>query len=120
MRLEPNNVVGYANLGQNFLALNRLDDAKATFEQALARKLDGGSLRLWMYYLAFLRRRLGADGAAVGLGGRKAGSRRPAALRPVRYRSVLRPADKSARLTRGVRWTRQSALIPRRRLRSGR
>ena len=54
-RLEPNNVVSYSNLGQNFLALNRLDDAKAMFEQAMASKLDGGSLRLWMYYLAFLR-----------------------------------------------------------------
>ncbi len=54
-RLEPNSVVVLANLGQNFLALNRLDDAKATFEQALARKLDGGGLRVWIYYLAFLR-----------------------------------------------------------------
>jgi Tfp pilus assembly protein PilF len=54
-RLEPNSVIGYANLGQNFLALNRLDDAKAMFQQALARKLDSGSLRWWMYYLAFLR-----------------------------------------------------------------
>jgi eukaryotic-like serine/threonine-protein kinase len=54
-RLEPNSVIGYANLGQNFLALNRLDDAKAMFEQALARKLDSGSLRSGMYYLAFLR-----------------------------------------------------------------
>ena len=54
-RLEPNSVIGYANLGQNFLALNRLDDAKAMFQQALARKLDSGGLRWWMYYLAFLR-----------------------------------------------------------------
>jgi serine/threonine protein kinase/Flp pilus assembly protein TadD len=54
-RLEPNSVIGYANLGQNFLALNRLDDAKDMFEQALARKLDSGSLRSGMYYLAFLR-----------------------------------------------------------------
>ena len=54
-RLEPNTVIGYGNLGQNFLALNRLDDAKAMFQQALARKLDSGSLRWWMYYLAFLR-----------------------------------------------------------------
>jgi Tfp pilus assembly protein PilF len=54
-RLEPNTVIGYGNLGQNFLALNRLDDAKTMFQQALARKLDSGSLRWWMYYLAFLR-----------------------------------------------------------------
>ncbi len=54
-RLEPNSVIGYANLGQIFLALNRLDDAKAMFEQALAHKLDSGTLRLGIYYLAFLR-----------------------------------------------------------------
>jgi eukaryotic-like serine/threonine-protein kinase len=54
-RLEPNTVIGYANLGQNFLALNRLDDAQAMFQQALARKLDSGGLRWWVYYLAFLR-----------------------------------------------------------------
>jgi tetratricopeptide (TPR) repeat protein len=54
-RLEPNNVIGYGNLGQDFLALNRLDDAKAMFEQALARKLDSGALRWWMYYLDFVR-----------------------------------------------------------------
>ena len=35
-RLEPNRVINYSNLGQVFLALNRPDDAKAMFEQALA------------------------------------------------------------------------------------
>jgi predicted Zn-dependent protease len=55
LRLEPDDIISSENLGQNFLALNRLDDAKATFLRALAGKLDGGNLRLWMYYLAFLR-----------------------------------------------------------------
>ena len=54
-RLEQNVVVVPSNLGQNFLALNRPEDAKAAFDQALVRKLDGGALRLWMYYLAFFR-----------------------------------------------------------------
>ena len=56
-RLEANldALVAYANRGIAFLALNRPDDAKATFEQALARKVDGGFLRLEMYYLAFVR-----------------------------------------------------------------
>jgi serine/threonine protein kinase/Tfp pilus assembly protein PilF len=54
-RLEPNDIAGYSNLGQITLALNRPDDAKAMFEQALASKLDSGGIRLWMYYLAFLR-----------------------------------------------------------------
>ena len=55
LRLEQNTVVVQSNLGQNFLALNRPDDAKTAFDQALVRKLDGGGLRLWMYYLAFFR-----------------------------------------------------------------
>jgi eukaryotic-like serine/threonine-protein kinase len=55
LRLEQNQVVSQSNLGQNFLALNRPDDAKEAFDQALVRKLDGGGLRSWMYYLAFFR-----------------------------------------------------------------
>ncbi len=54
-RLGPNNFIGYLNLGLAYLALNRPDHAKATFEQALARKLDGGGLRLSLYYLGFLQ-----------------------------------------------------------------
>ena len=55
LRLEPNDVINNANLGEVYLFLNRLDDAKAAFDQALARKLDGGYLRLYLHYLAFLR-----------------------------------------------------------------
>jgi tetratricopeptide (TPR) repeat protein len=54
VRLEPH-VANYSNLGQNYLALNLLDEASATFRECLARKLDAGYLRLWMYYLSFLR-----------------------------------------------------------------
>jgi eukaryotic-like serine/threonine-protein kinase len=54
-RLEPNIVFVYTNLGLALLALNRPDDAKTMFEQALARKLDAGILRLSMYYLAIVR-----------------------------------------------------------------
>jgi len=55
LRLEPGDVLNYANLGEAYLFLNRLDEAKAKFDQAFARKLDGGFLRLTTYYLAFLR-----------------------------------------------------------------
>jgi hypothetical protein len=34
LRLEPNITVGYSNLAQDYLALNRLDDAKKAIEQA--------------------------------------------------------------------------------------
>jgi len=55
VRLAPDNVTGYGNLGTAYYNLNRLDEAKDAFDQALARKLDGGFLRVEMYYLAFLR-----------------------------------------------------------------
>ena len=55
LRLAPDEVVGYANLGAAYISLNRLDEAKATFDRALGQKLDGGFLRVCMYYLAFLR-----------------------------------------------------------------
>ena len=55
LRLGKNDVTIHENLAQNFLALNRLDEAKATFQQAQALNLDGWALRLMMYFLAFLR-----------------------------------------------------------------
>ncbi len=55
MRLAPDNVLGYANLGITHVYLNQMEEAKVTFDQALARKLDGGELRQNMYSLAFLR-----------------------------------------------------------------
>ena len=55
LRLAPDNVIIYENLGLAYVNLNRLDEAKATFDQAFAHKLDAGSLRLNMYLLAFLR-----------------------------------------------------------------
>jgi len=55
LRLAPENVDVYTSLGATYLYLNRLDDAKATFDLALARKLDDGGLRQFIYVLAFLR-----------------------------------------------------------------
>jgi Flp pilus assembly protein TadD len=53
LRLAPNNVNTYANLGITQICLNQLNDAKATFSQALARGLDSPILRTNMYMLAF-------------------------------------------------------------------
>ena len=56
MRLAPSDYVGiYEDLAFTYLSLNRLDDANAAFQQALAHKLDSGGLRQMMYYLAFLQ-----------------------------------------------------------------
>ncbi len=55
LQLAPDNVLSYANLGLTYIAMNRLDEAKAIFDQALAHKLDAGVLRENIYNLAFLR-----------------------------------------------------------------
>jgi Flp pilus assembly protein TadD len=55
LRLDPTDGITYGNLAQIYAALNRLNDAKAILDQALARKVDYWSLHLWSYNLAFLR-----------------------------------------------------------------
>jgi serine/threonine protein kinase/tetratricopeptide (TPR) repeat protein len=55
MRLAPDALLSYVNLGETYLNLNRLEEASRTFDQALSRKLDGGYLRVQIYALAFLR-----------------------------------------------------------------
>jgi tetratricopeptide (TPR) repeat protein len=54
LRLGPD-VVSYTNLGGAYLNLNRLQEARSTFDEALAHKLDGGGLRMGIYLLAFLQ-----------------------------------------------------------------
>jgi serine/threonine protein kinase/tetratricopeptide (TPR) repeat protein len=54
IRLGPDSVTGYGNLVGIYAALNRLDEAKSTYEQALARKLEGRILHVNRYGVAFL------------------------------------------------------------------
>ena len=54
LRLAPT-VANYFNLGADYISLNRLQEAKSTFDEALAHKLDGGLLRGYIYILAFLQ-----------------------------------------------------------------
>jgi serine/threonine protein kinase/tetratricopeptide (TPR) repeat protein len=53
IRLRPDDGVAYANLMLVDMGLNRLDDAKATYEQALAQKIDEVYLHQARYLLAF-------------------------------------------------------------------
>jgi serine/threonine protein kinase/tetratricopeptide (TPR) repeat protein len=55
LRLNPDDVITYDDLSQNLLALNRLDDARRTYDEAIARKLDDDLLRLVCYGVAFLQ-----------------------------------------------------------------
>jgi len=55
LRVDPNWVVSYGNLGEIYLALNRFDEAKAVTEEAFVRKTDYPALHLNLYALAFFR-----------------------------------------------------------------
>jgi hypothetical protein len=55
VRLAPDLVAAYASLGFDYLALNRLDGAKAALNQGLARKSEDEFLRWGLYLLAFLQ-----------------------------------------------------------------
>jgi eukaryotic-like serine/threonine-protein kinase len=53
-RLEPD-VVGYFNLTELYLALNRVEDAQKTVEQAQEHKFEGEVLHWGIYLLAFVK-----------------------------------------------------------------
>jgi serine/threonine protein kinase/tetratricopeptide (TPR) repeat protein len=55
LRLDPASGQSYANVVAAYLYLNRLGDARATVEEAQAKKLDSPVLRLSLYLLAFLQ-----------------------------------------------------------------
>jgi serine/threonine protein kinase/tetratricopeptide (TPR) repeat protein len=55
LRLEPNHVTNYLNLGVAYTTLNRLDEADAVYKQAEERKLENEQLLQSRYWLAFLK-----------------------------------------------------------------
>ncbi len=55
MRLNPDNGLILSTLQGDYLGLNRLDEAKALYEQARARKLENGYPESLMYLLAFMQ-----------------------------------------------------------------
>ena len=55
LRLEPNSVANYVNLGIAYTTLNRLDEAEAVYKQAEERKLESEILLQGRYWLAFLK-----------------------------------------------------------------
>lgn len=61
LRLDPNRAYIYSNLGASFFCLNRFDEARAIFEQAVEKKLDQYHLHYSFYILAFVQ----GDGATM-------------------------------------------------------
>src|SRR4029077_21171688 len=55
LRVDPASGFGYANLVPSYLYLNRLEEARATVEEARAKGLDSPSLHFSLYLLAFLK-----------------------------------------------------------------
>jgi tetratricopeptide (TPR) repeat protein len=55
VRLNPDFAASYALLMFNYIPLNRLDEAKAIYEQALERKLKNPFFHLPLYQIAFLQ-----------------------------------------------------------------
>ena len=55
LHLQPGDEVSYINLAAAYMALNRLDEAEALFQQAEERKMESEYLPVMRYVLAFLR-----------------------------------------------------------------
>jgi tetratricopeptide (TPR) repeat protein len=55
VRLNPDNPIPYSILMSSYIAINRLDEAKATYRQALGRKLNRPSYHTILYEIAFLQ-----------------------------------------------------------------
>ena len=55
LRLEPNAVINYEDLGDFYMGLNRLGEADAVFKQAQERNLESEALLTYRYQLAFLQ-----------------------------------------------------------------
>jgi tetratricopeptide (TPR) repeat protein len=55
LKLDPNNPTSYWGLVTAYLHLNRLDEARATLEEARARKFEAANLHTGLYLLAFIQ-----------------------------------------------------------------
>ncbi len=53
LRLDPDSLLRYDQLADAYVKLNRLREARATVEEAQAKKFDSPDLHLWLYELAF-------------------------------------------------------------------
>jgi tetratricopeptide (TPR) repeat protein len=54
VRLSPNNTTSQGNLVENFIRLNRFDEAKQVLEQTLGQNPDRGIYHFYSYQLAFI------------------------------------------------------------------
>jgi serine/threonine protein kinase/Tfp pilus assembly protein PilF len=55
LRLSPGEGLSYGNVFIFYIMLNRLEEARAVAEEALAKKIDTAELHIYLYELAFLQ-----------------------------------------------------------------
>ncbi|MGB6599184.1 MAG: protein kinase [Candidatus Acidiferrum sp.] len=55
LRLGPSESLNFGNLVLAYIHLDRLDEARATAREALAKNFDSADLRVYLYQLAFLK-----------------------------------------------------------------
>jgi serine/threonine protein kinase/tetratricopeptide (TPR) repeat protein len=55
IRLAPDNIYAYSNLMEGYIGLDRVEEAKAVYQEAINRRLDGVFLHNDMYLISFLR-----------------------------------------------------------------
>jgi eukaryotic-like serine/threonine-protein kinase len=71
LRLDPDSGISYGNVLRAYINLNRVDEAKATIQEAQARKLDFPNLHLRSYDIALLQQDAsGIEREAAYLAGR--------------------------------------------------
>ena len=93
IRLSPNFSPSYALPMFDYIALNRLDEAKATYEQAIERKLKNGFFPLLLYQIAFLQNDSAGMAQQVASSAGTPGARGLAAGHGSRYRGLFRAAQ---------------------------
>jgi eukaryotic-like serine/threonine-protein kinase len=70
-KLNPGSGIAYANLVGNYLNVNRLDEARATAQEARARNLDSPQIHFGLYGIDFLQHdATGMEREAAGLMGK--------------------------------------------------
>jgi tetratricopeptide (TPR) repeat protein len=74
VRLSPDFAPAYALLTFDYISLNRIDEAEATYEHAVQRKLTSPLFYLSRYQIAFLQNDYVGDGAAGCRDNRQAGT----------------------------------------------
>ncbi len=77
LRLDPDNLYEHTNLAMDLIALDHFDEARGVLDKARAKKLEGWTLHLFSYYLAFLQNDTSLMEREVAWGAGKPGAEDP-------------------------------------------